>query len=124
MWRWAAVLVLLASVSAGLVAIAESRPLPSAKRCRIFPKDSHWNRRVDNLPVAGNSDAIVRRIGADDNVHADFGSGTWEGGPIGIPYKTVSKKQKRVPVSFEYEDESDRGRYPIPANAPIEGGPD
>jgi hypothetical protein len=27
-----------------------------------------------------------------------------------------------VPVSFDYADESDRGRYPIPARAPIEGG--
>jgi hypothetical protein len=27
-----------------------------------------------------------------------------------------------VPVGFEYADESDRGRYPIPRNAPVEGG--
>ena len=28
-----------------------------------------------------------------------------------------------MPVSFDYADESDRGRYPIPPRAPIEGGP-
>lgn len=55
-------------------------------------------------------------------MHPDFGSGTWEGAPIGIPFKVVTKRQKRVPVKFEYADESDRGRYPIPKNAPIEGG--
>jgi hypothetical protein len=55
-------------------------------------------------------------------VHADFGAGLWEGRPIGIPYTTVSRRQRRVPVSFEYAAESDRGRYPIPRNAPIEGG--
>jgi hypothetical protein len=27
-----------------------------------------------------------------------------------------------VPVDFEYHDDSDLGHYPIPANAPIEGG--
>ena len=55
-------------------------------------------------------------------MHADFGSGLWDGGPIGIPYVTVPRGQKRVPVSFDYADESDRGRYPIPPRAPVEGG--
>ena len=27
-----------------------------------------------------------------------------------------------MPVTFQYDDESDHGTYPIPANAPIEGG--
>jgi hypothetical protein len=35
---------------------------------------------------------------------------------------TVRAGQRRVPVSFDYADESDRGRYPIPPRAPIEGG--
>jgi len=28
-----------------------------------------------------------------------------------------------VPVSFDYSDESDHGRYPLPRGVPIEGGP-
>jgi hypothetical protein len=67
---------------------------------------------------------MVRSIGTDDNVHPDFGSGRYEGRPIGIPYTTVTKRQKRVRVKFEYADESDKGPYPIPKNAPIEGGKD
>ena len=55
-------------------------------------------------------------------MHADFGSGTWNGGPIGIPYTVVAGTQRRVPVAFEYADESDRGAYPIPRNVRIEGG--
>lgn len=90
--------------------------------CPVFPADNHWNLRVDRLPVHPNSDAIVRSIGAGDNVHADFGSGRWEGAPIGIPYRTVPRRQRRVPVSFDYASESDRGRYPIPRRVPIEGG--
>jgi hypothetical protein len=57
-------------------------------------------------------------------VHADFGSGEWDGAPIGIPYVVVPGSQPKVSVSFDYADESDPGPYPIPANPPIEGGPD
>ena len=90
--------------------------------CPVFPADNHWNLRVDRLPVLPNSDAIVRSIGAGEHMHADFGSGHYQGAPIGIPYVTVPRRQRRVPVSFQYAAESDRGRYPIPRRVPIEGG--
>jgi hypothetical protein len=72
--------------------------------------------------VAVDSDEIVRAIGANGSVHADFGSGLWEGAPIGIPITVVGRKQRKTRVSFEYADESDRGPYPIPRNVKIEGG--
>jgi hypothetical protein len=90
--------------------------------CPVFPADNAWNRRVDRLPVAPNSAALIESIGLDDHVHADFGSGRWDGGPIGIPITVVDGNQARVPVRFGYEDESDPGPYPIPPNARIEGG--
>jgi hypothetical protein len=92
--------------------------------CPLFPADFTTNQRVDHLPVAASSDSIVRSIGLDDNVHADFGSGRWEGRPIGIPYTVVSKRTKRSRVRFDYADESDRVRYPIPRKVRIEGGGD
>jgi hypothetical protein len=95
---------------------------PRVGGCPVFPRDNPWNQRVDRLPVVANSAAIVSSIGLRDTMHADFGSGLWEGGPIGIPFTTVAGSQARVPVSFDYADESDRGPYPIPARAPIEGG--
>jgi hypothetical protein len=113
------------AVAAAVLAVAipaSGRPVKGAPDCRLFPKNNHWNLRVDKLPVLPSSGAMVESIGADDNLHPDFGSGLYEGRPIGIPYTTVSRKQKRVSVSFEYDDESDRGPYPIPKNAPIEGG--
>jgi hypothetical protein len=64
----------------------------------------------------------VRSIGLDEQTHPDFGSGRYEGAPIGIPYATVARGQRRVPVAFDYADESNPGRYPIPPNVPIEGG--
>jgi hypothetical protein len=92
--------------------------------CPIFPADNHWNQRVDRLPVHPRSDAIVRSIGVGGTVHPDFGSGLYEGRPIGIPYTTVPRDQRGLPVRFEYADESDRGPYPIPPNPPVEGGSD
>jgi hypothetical protein len=92
--------------------------------CPLFPADFTTNQRVDHLPVAENSDAIVRSIGLDDHVHADFGSGRWEGSPIGIPYTVVTRETKRSRVVLDYADESDRVRYPIPRSVRIEGGGD
>jgi hypothetical protein len=101
---------------------ASALKMPSAPGCPVFPRSNPWNQRVDTLPVATNSDEIVRSIGANGSVHADFGSGLWEGAPIGIPITVVGKKQKKTRVAFEYADESDRGPYPIPRNVKIEGG--
>jgi hypothetical protein len=103
-------------------ALVSAHPLPSAPNCPIFPADNPWNQRIDRLPVARNSDRIIARIGLNDPVHPDFGSGLYDGAPIGIPYAVVSSKARRVAVRFEYASESDRGPYPLPRGVPIEGG--
>jgi hypothetical protein len=118
-------LPLAASLLAGLtlaVAGASASRLPQAPACPVFPASSPWNQRVDRLPVAPDSDRIAAGIGLDDHVHADFGSGRWNGGPIGIPVTVVRGTQHKVRVAFEYAAESDKGPYPIPANVAIEGG--
>ena len=112
----------LAALAATTAVTSSGHRLPAAKRCPVFPAGNHWNRRVDRLPVASGSDAVIRSIGADEGLHPDFGSGHYEGRPIGIPYATVPRDQRRVPVSFEYADESDPGPYPIPRGVPVEGG--
>jgi len=115
--------VLLAALALALAAgSADAHPLPGAPQCPVFPASSVWNQRVDRLPVAGNSSAIVRSIGAGKNVHADFGSGLWDGGPIGIPITVVGSSTPRRTVRFDYAAESDRGPYPIPSSVKIEGG--
>lgn len=96
---------------------------PSLSGCQVFPADHVWNARVDDLPVHPASSTFVDTIGATATVHPDFGSGLWEGAPIGIPYATVGSDQPAVEVSFYYDDESDPGPYPIPPNAPVEGAP-
>jgi hypothetical protein len=115
-----AAVLLVASAGAA----AHALRLPAAPRCPLFPKSNPWNRRVDALPVAQNSAAVIASIGASTGLHADFGSRLWEGSPIGIPFDVVTRKTPRSRVSFEYSDESDHVRYPIPKRVHIEGGND
>ena len=121
MKRLAPAVALVAALLTG--ASAQALRLPAARNCPVFPATSAWNQRVDRLPVAADSAQLIASIGLDEPVHADFGSGTWDGGPIGIPFDVVSRATPRARVSFEYADESDRVRYPIPRGVHIEGGP-
>jgi hypothetical protein len=107
-----------------VLALTGAAAPPRIAGCPVFPADNPWNRRVDGLPVAKDSTAIIASIGADSGLHADFGSGLWAGSPIGIPYTVVTSKQPKVRVSFGYRDESDKGPYPIPRSVRIEGGSD
>ena len=99
---------------------------PRLAGCGLFPADNPWNMRVDSLPVAANSDAIIATIGAGTGLHPDFGSGKWAGGPIGIPYNVVDGTtiKKWSKIKFQYADESDPGPYPIPKKVKIEHGSD
>ena len=103
---------------------AHALRVPAAPRCPVFPRSNPWNRRVDRLPVATNSAAVIASIGANTGLHADFGSGRWQGKPIGIPFDVVTRKTRRSRVGFEYSDESDHVGYPIPKRVHIEGGSD
>ena len=121
--RWQAALS-AALVAMGLSAIAlwPAGARANVATCPVFPVDNVWNTRVDNLPLDARSAAYINSIGPSTGLHPDFGAGTWDGGPIGIPYTTVPGTQPPVPVTFDYAGESDPGPYPIPTDAPIEGG--
>jgi hypothetical protein len=101
---------------------AASAQSPAIGACPVLPADNIWNTPVDQLLVSANSSAWVTTIGPTKPVHADFGAGLYNGGPIGIPYITVPADQTKYPVTFTYADESDKGPYAIPLTAPIEGG--
>jgi hypothetical protein len=93
--------------------------------CPLFPESNIWNTPVDQLPVDPHSaDYISAILPADKGLHPDFGSGTWQGQPIGIPYNIVTGAVPGVNVSFRYGGESDHVLYPIPPNPLIEGGSD
>jgi len=95
---------------------------PAIGGCQIFPADNAWNTKIDTLPVHARSADYIATIGTGTGLHPDFGSGTWDGGPIGIPFVVVPGDQAPLDVAFDYADESDPGPYPIPPDPPIEGG--
>lgn len=92
------------------------------RELKIFPVDDPWNQDISARPVDARSARILRRIGLNKPLHPDFGT-VYNGKPNGIPYVVVWGNQPRVPVIFQYADESDPGPYPIPPDAPVEGGP-
>ena len=97
---------------------------PELAGCPVFPASNPWNQKVDTLPVAAGSAQLIASMGTTSGVHADFGSGLYNGSRIGIPYVVVhAKRTPKSRVSFQYADESDKGPYPIPAGVPIEGAP-
>jgi hypothetical protein len=93
----------------------------------IFPNDNPWNINISTAEVDPYSNEIIQGMG-DAALKADFGSGLWEGAPIGIPFVVVCGDQSKSTVTFRgndydnsYGDESDPGPYAIPLNATIEG---
>lgn len=90
--------------------------------CSPFPPDNIWNTAIERLPMDPHSHAYLASMGVNEGLHPDFGSGLYEGTPIGIPFVSVPTTQPAVEVIFEVAEESDAGPYPIPPDAPVEGG--
>ncbi len=112
-------------LGAGAAAGARSAPAlrPVLGGCPVLPAGDAWNRDVSRDPVDPRSDAWVAAIGRRGRLHPDFGSG--RRGNYGIPITIAARRQPARPVRFtDYPGESDRGPYPIPARARIEGGGD
>ena len=98
-----------------------------AENINIFPANNAWNTDISKAPADAYSSQIIAQCSSAP-LKADFGSGTWQGAPIGIPYVVVCGTQQRYTVKFRansndgnYGDESDKGPYAIPLNAPVEG---
>lgn len=102
-------------MAAALVPVLSAQP--QIGDCQVFPSNNVWNAPVDKLPVSASSAAFVNTVGLTRTLHPDFDTAL-----AGIPFIAVPPDQPLVPVKFDYSDESDPGPYPIPPNAPIEGG--
>jgi hypothetical protein len=110
-------------------------PYPDLGSCQVFPdpppslsasapslpNEAAWNQDISRAPVASNSAAIIAYIDAHggDHLHPDFGSPR----AYGFPYAVVGAGQPELPIHYTaYGSESDRGPFPIPGGAPVEGG--
>ncbi|HWM18867.1 MAG TPA: hypothetical protein VNO51_04220 [Ilumatobacteraceae bacterium] len=117
----AAIATIDGPATVGRQAVRVSPPGPSLGGCPMFPADNAWNQDVSQLPLHPRSAAMIAQIQADglDNLHPDFG----ENPNYGIPYVVVPASQALVPITYTaYGDESDPGPFPIPLDAPVEGG--
>lgn len=95
---------------------------PDPEKMQVFPLDNPWNNDISGYPIHPNSDHFIASIGAEKSLHPDFGT-VWDGAPNGIPYVFVPGDQSLVNIIYTaYGDESDPGPFPIPDDAPIEGG--
>jgi hypothetical protein len=110
-------------------------PYPELSSCQVFPDppaslsptapsrpdQSAWNQDVSRAPVAANSAAVIAYVNAHggDHLHPDFGSPR----SYGFPYAVVGTGQRKLPIRYTaYGSESDRGPFPVPSRAPVEGG--
>jgi hypothetical protein len=140
----ASVAVLAAAVALAGVAIASKPatahvsalgPYPSLGACPVFPappaslpatapsqpNESAWNQDISKGPVDPGSAAYIAYIDSHggDHLHPDFGSPR----SYGFPYAVVGAGRRRLPIHYTaYGSESDRGPFPIPRGAPVEGG--
>jgi hypothetical protein len=115
-------LVVAGACSGGIALATTSGGYPLGRGtggCRVFPADNPWHENVTNLPVDPLSSQYIASIGANLDLHPDFGHER----SYGIPYAVVPRNQPEVAIHFTaYGDQSDPGPYPIPPGAPVEGG--
>ena len=134
-WAWAATIVIAGIVLGAWKCLgADDAPASQAQQPvdlgvnadlhgrLLMPPGNAWNEDISHEPVDPNSDTLIASIGRDRKLHPDFGT-VMNGVPWGIPYVVVPGNQPKVPVEFDTKGESDPGPYPVPPNAPIEGGP-
>ena len=90
--------------------------------CTAFPADDIWHSDVSTLPVDPHSAQWLAHMQASTrSLHPDFGPSG--GFPYGIPVTVAAATHPKVPVTFDYADESDPGPYPLGSDTLIEGGP-
>lgn len=111
----------------GNIANTCNAKIADVENMSIFPADNSWNQDVSAAAIDPYSNQIIAAI-STSHLKADFGSGLYDGAPIGIPFDVVCGNQPKVKVTFRanvydgnYGSESDAGPYPIPSNAHIEG---
>jgi hypothetical protein len=104
----------------GACPVFPNPPASLSPRAPSLPNQAAWNQDISKTPVAHNSAAIVSYIDfhGGDMLHLDFGSPR----SYGFPYAVVGAGQRKMSVRYTaYDSESDRGPFPIPKGAPIEG---
>jgi hypothetical protein len=126
----AASVALLAPGPAGAVG-----PYPDLGSCTVFPDppaslsphapsiatEAAWNQDIAEAPRAADSAKVIAYIDSHGGtaIHPDFGSPR----AYGFPYAVVGTGAKELPIHYTaYGAESSPGPFPVPTDAPVEGG--
>ena len=119
--RGTLLLLLLAAAASAPAQPVRNGPLPGP--LPLFPSDNWWNVDVSAAPRDPDEAALLSFIGPGKGLHPDFGGDASLSGPeiYGMPYVVVPGSQPLVPVTFDYDDESDPGAPGRPAGYPITG---
>lgn len=81
---------------------------------QVFPEDNPWNEDISKLPLHPRSKQMIAGIGADKKLAYN----------LDMCFILVPPNQKKLDLKLvSYPDESDKGPYPIPDDAPIENWP-
>ncbi len=81
---------------------------------QIFPVTNAWNEDITKRPVHPDSAKIVTAIGEKKIFLVEYG----------INFVLVPPKQPMIDVAINLTSESDKGPFPFPDNAPIQGWPE
>lgn len=97
---------------------------PTVAGCPLLPADHPWNADVSALPRDARSDALLAEMSPGEPLKLALGTTEPH---YGIPYTIVPPEQPLVTIAFgtggmDFSAESDRGPFPIPLDAPIQGG--
>lgn len=80
----------------------------------VFPPDNPWNLVVSDWPLHPKSKDLIASVGNDKPLRYN----------PDMNFVLVPPNQKKVAVKMtDYPDESDKGPFPVPDSAPIEGWP-
>lgn len=83
---------------------------------QIFPKNNPWNEDISKLPVHLNSVNLIKGMKHRNPLKLGYN--------LDMCFVLVPPGQPKVKVKLvSYPGESDKGPYPVPGNAPIEGWP-
>jgi hypothetical protein len=96
-------------------------PASLSPRAAALPTEAAWDQDISKAPRDPRSAAYIAYIDSHggDHLHPDFGSPR----AYGFPYMVVGRGVGLLPIHYTaYGDESDPGPFPIPPNAPVEGG--
>jgi hypothetical protein len=113
----------LAPAAPAAPAAPEAPAGPSFAGCPVFPPDHAWNRDISADPVDPASSALLAALG-DGALRIDAGVGEPE---FGATVAVVGPEQPPALIEFgtageDYRHQSDPGPYPIPPDAPVQGG--